>query len=63
MTSTDASFRKITVMSDAIYKIADWTDLCRDYAAQQDVADALERIVQVFVQELTALRAEHGDGS
>lgn len=62
MMSTDVSFRKIAVMTDAVYKISDWADLCCNPAAQQDVADALERIVQTLVQEVTELQAEHGDG-
>ncbi|MGI3747120.1 MAG: hypothetical protein ACRYF8_16690 [Janthinobacterium lividum] len=62
MLSTDLSFRKIAAMTDAVYKISDWADLCCSPAAQQDVADALERIVQTFLQEVTELQAEYGDG-
>lgn len=55
-------FRKIELLVNALYQISDWADLCQNYAAQQDIADALERIVQVLSQEVTALRADHGDG-
>jgi hypothetical protein len=61
MLSTDVSFRKIAAMTDAVYKISDWADLCCSPAAQQDVADALERIVHAFVQEVSELQALYGD--
>ncbi|MBK5519758.1 hypothetical protein [Pseudomonas sp. TH10] len=62
MMSTDVSFRYIAAMTDAMYKISDWADLRRNSAAQQDVADALERIVNAFVKEVTELQVEHSGG-
>lgn len=63
MLSTDVSFRKIAAMTDALYKISDWADFYCSSAAQQEVADALERIVLAFVQEVSELQDEYGDGS
>lgn len=62
MPSIDVSFSRIAVMTDAIYRVADMADLSSNYAAQQDVADALERIVEAFAKELAELQGDHSDG-
>lgn len=62
MNSTDLSFCRIEMMTDAIYRVSDMADLRGNSAAQQDVEDALERIVKIFAQELSELKDDHGDG-
>lgn len=59
----DEKFEEINEAAARLYKLADWSELCRSEAMQRDVGAALDRLLGSFGAELDALVEQYGEGS